>query len=87
MAERYCAFTGHRPKRYPWGSNEDDFRTGPADFFQKPFHVRQPIQPEPPGMKRGRHCKSTAPALGHFVPKEFYFVNLRFINLGLIYNR
>lgn len=26
MIERYCAFTGHRPKKFPWGYNETDER-------------------------------------------------------------
>lgn len=24
MVERYCAFTGHRPKKFPWGYDETD---------------------------------------------------------------
>lgn len=26
MIERCCAFTGHRPKKFPWGYNETDIR-------------------------------------------------------------
>lgn len=26
MIERCCAFTGHRPKKFPWGYNEADIR-------------------------------------------------------------
>ena len=26
MIERCCAFTGHRPKKFPWGYNEADSR-------------------------------------------------------------
>ena len=26
MIERYCAFTGHRPRKFPWGDNETDAR-------------------------------------------------------------
>jgi len=26
MIERYCAFTGHRPKKFPWGYHEADVR-------------------------------------------------------------
>ena len=26
MIERCCAFTGHRPKKFPWGYNEADAR-------------------------------------------------------------
>lgn len=26
MIERYCAFTGHRPRKFPWGYNEADTR-------------------------------------------------------------
>ncbi len=26
MIERCCAFTGHRPKKFPWGYNEVDVR-------------------------------------------------------------
>ena len=26
MIERYCAFTGHRPKKFPWGYDEADVR-------------------------------------------------------------
>lgn len=26
MIERCCAFTGHRPRKFPWGYNEDDAR-------------------------------------------------------------
>jgi len=26
MIERYCAFTGHRPRKFPWGYNETDAR-------------------------------------------------------------
>ena len=26
MIERCCAFTGHRPRKFPWGDNETDAR-------------------------------------------------------------
>lgn len=26
MIEHCCAFTGHRPKKFPWGYNEADIR-------------------------------------------------------------
>ena len=26
MIERCCAFTGHRPKKFPWGYDETDAR-------------------------------------------------------------
>ncbi len=26
MIERCCAFTGHRPRKFPWGYNEADAR-------------------------------------------------------------
>ncbi len=26
MIERYCAFTGHRPRKFPWGYDEADVR-------------------------------------------------------------
>jgi len=26
MIKRYCAFTGHRPKKFPWGYDETDVR-------------------------------------------------------------
>lgn len=26
MIEKCCAFTGHRPKKFPWGYNEADAR-------------------------------------------------------------
>ena len=26
MIEKYCAFTGHRPKKFPWGYDEADTR-------------------------------------------------------------
>lgn len=26
MVERCCAFTGHRPKKFPWGYDETDVR-------------------------------------------------------------
>ena len=58
---RSCCFTGHRPRKLPWGSNEED----PCAIFRKvQFPMEEFFPPntlsQPEGYQETKSCCSKA---------------------------